>query len=115
MIGKKKNGEVNNSMGNGEAKELICMTHEHEIRWENAHGRGRHTGQWGIKGRKKTDKCNSIINKIYFKNLHFSFDKILSHFLHIITLVTINESKIGCIFIHLCHILLLSGRNLRIK
>ena len=27
-------------MGNGEAKELTCMTHEHEIRWENARGGG---------------------------------------------------------------------------
>ena len=24
-------GEVKNSMGNGEAKELICMTHVHEL------------------------------------------------------------------------------------
>ena len=28
-----KQGEVKNSMGNGEAKELICMTHGHELRW----------------------------------------------------------------------------------
>ena len=27
--------EVKNSMGNGEAKELICMTHRHEPRWGN--------------------------------------------------------------------------------
>ena len=33
-------GEVKNSMGNGETKELICMTHRHELsgagecRWE---------------------------------------------------------------------------------
>ena len=27
-----------NSMGNGEAKELICMTHEHELKWRNAVG-----------------------------------------------------------------------------
>ena len=26
-------GEVKNSMGNGEAKELICTTHGHELRW----------------------------------------------------------------------------------
>ena len=54
-------------MGNGEAKELICMTHGHELR-----GRGMLEGRWlqgrgGIKGRKKGDNCNSIINKIYFK------------------------------------------------
>ena len=27
-----RQGEVKNSMGNVEAKELICMTHGHEIR-----------------------------------------------------------------------------------
>lgn len=36
-------------------------------------------------------------------------------FLHVFTVVTINESVVGYIFIHLCHILLLSDRNLRIK
>ena len=30
-----RQGEVKNSMENGEAKELICMTHGHEERWEN--------------------------------------------------------------------------------
>ena len=28
--------EVKNSMGNGKAKELICTTHGHELRWVNA-------------------------------------------------------------------------------
>ena len=37
-------------MGNVEAKELICTTHGHELRWGNADGRGR--GRRGIKGRK---------------------------------------------------------------
>ena len=27
-------------MGNGEGKELICMTHGHELRWGNAGGKG---------------------------------------------------------------------------
>ena len=27
-----RQGEVKNSMGNGEAKELICTTHGHELR-----------------------------------------------------------------------------------
>ena len=27
-------------VGNGEAKELICMTHGHELRWGNYDGRG---------------------------------------------------------------------------
>ena len=34
-----RQGEVKNSMGNGEAKELMCMTHEHELRWGNDGGR----------------------------------------------------------------------------
>ena len=46
-------------MGNGEATELIFMTHRHELRGGNAGGR-RGTGQSGIKGRKKWDNCNSI-------------------------------------------------------
>ena len=53
-------------MGSGEAKELICTTHGHELRWGNAAGR-RGTGQRGIKGRKKWDNCNSRINKTYLK------------------------------------------------
>ena len=39
-------------MGNVEAKEFICMTHEHELRWKND-GRRGDTGKKGIKGRKK--------------------------------------------------------------
>ena len=31
-------GEGKNSIGSGEAKELICMTHGHELRWGNAVG-----------------------------------------------------------------------------
>ena len=39
-------------MGNGEAKELTCMTHGHELREENAGGDG--DTEWrGLKGRKK--------------------------------------------------------------
>ena len=34
-----RQGEAKNSMGNGEAKELICMTHGHELRWGNDGGR----------------------------------------------------------------------------
>ena len=39
-------------MGNGEAKELIRMTHGHELKWGNEGGRGV-TGPRGLKGRKK--------------------------------------------------------------
>ena len=56
-----------NSVGNGEAKELICMTSEHELRWGNAGGRAG-AGQRTIEGRKQWDNCNSIINKIHEKN-----------------------------------------------
>ena len=36
IIGRyKRDGEVKNSMGNGEAKELICMTHGHELKGGN--------------------------------------------------------------------------------
>ena len=53
-------------MGNGEVKELICMTQGHELRgrcwWEEGD-----TVWKGIKGRKKWDNCNCIINKIYLK------------------------------------------------
>ena len=31
-----REGEVKNSMGNGEAKELVSTTHIHELRWGNA-------------------------------------------------------------------------------
>ena len=35
-----RQGEVKNSIGNGEAKELICTTHGHELRWGNVGRRG---------------------------------------------------------------------------
>ena len=53
-------------MGNGEAKEFECIIHGHELRWGNDSGAGGVTEQRGIKGRKKWDNSNSIINKIYF-------------------------------------------------
>ena len=34
----KRQGEVKNSIENGEAKELICMTHGHELRGELPEG-----------------------------------------------------------------------------
>ena len=39
-------------MGNGEAKELICTTHGHELRWGNAGGRAGE-GRRGVKERKE--------------------------------------------------------------
>ena len=50
MVGTNRQREVKNSMGNGEAIELICMTHGHELRGGMLVGGG--TGQRGIKGRK---------------------------------------------------------------
>ena len=42
--------EVKNSIGNTEVKELICMTHGHELKQGNAGGRGI-AEQSGIQGR----------------------------------------------------------------
>ena len=50
-----RQGELKNSIRNGEAKELICMTHGHEllgVGGENTKGNGG-TRQRGIKGREK--------------------------------------------------------------
>ena len=46
IIGRAQNRqeEVKNSMGNGEAKELICKTHGHELSWGNDGGRGLQGG-----------------------------------------------------------------------
>ena len=46
-----KQGEVKNSMGNGESKELTCMTHGYELRQKNDSGRG-YAGWRGIRGEK---------------------------------------------------------------
>ena len=47
---KYRQGEVKNSIGNVEAKDLICMTHGHDVRWGN--DGGGCAGCRGIKGRK---------------------------------------------------------------
>ena len=69
IIGRHKRDreEVKNCMGNGEAKELIGMTHGYELRVGNAGWQGEVTGQRGIKWRKKWDNCSNIINKIIKK------------------------------------------------
>ena len=46
-----RQGEDKNSIGNVEVKELICMTHGHELRGESTGGRVG-TGWRGIKGEK---------------------------------------------------------------
>ena len=52
-----------NSRGNIKAKELICMTHGHELWGGCVEARGC-TGWSAVKG-GKWDNCNSLINKIY--------------------------------------------------
>ena len=47
-----RQGEVKYSIGNGEAKELICMTLRHELRAEENNGGKGSTGQRRIKERK---------------------------------------------------------------
>ena len=47
MVGTNRQGEVKNTIGQGEAKKLTCMTHGHELRWGNAGGRWG-TGRRGI-------------------------------------------------------------------
>ena len=46
-----RQGEVKNSIGNGEIKELICTTHGHELREGNAEGQVG-AGQGRMKGGK---------------------------------------------------------------
>ena len=54
-----------NNIGNIEVKELICMTHGHELYGGNVGGRGW-AGWSGVKG-EKWDNCSSIINKYILK------------------------------------------------
>ena len=63
MVGRKQTGEVKNSTGNVEAKELMCMTYGLELKGRNAGGR-EWAGCRGIKG-GKWDNCNSIINVFF--------------------------------------------------
>ena len=53
-------GVVKNSVGNGEAKELICTTRGHELKEEMLVGEGCKAE--GNKGEKR-DNYKSIINK----------------------------------------------------
>ena len=40
MVGRNRQGEVKNSIGNVEVKELICMTHGHELKRGSVGRRG---------------------------------------------------------------------------
>ena len=62
-----RQGDIKNSIGNGEAKEVMCMTLGHELRRGLLEGMGLlGRVEEGAKG-ENWDKCNNIINKIYFK------------------------------------------------
>ena len=50
-----RQGEVKNSVGNGEAKELICMTLGHELRWGMLLGGGVEGG-----GEKRGEKMGQL-------------------------------------------------------
>ena len=52
MVGTKE-GDVKNSIGNAEAKELICTTHGHELRRGLMGGRGA-LGGVGQRGKIRT-------------------------------------------------------------
>ena len=39
MVGRNRQGKGKNSIGNVEAKELLCMTHGRELKGRNAGGR----------------------------------------------------------------------------
>ena len=55
-------GMLKNSIGNGDAKELTCKTHGHELR----EGLLERMGVLGGAGGGHWDNSNSIINKINF-------------------------------------------------
>ena len=57
------NGDINHSIGNGVAKELIHITHGHEQGWGDCLREWKGTGWWGPR-EKNWDNCNSIINKV---------------------------------------------------
>ena len=62
-----RQGEGKNSVGNVEAKELISMTHGHELWGGNVGGRGVGRREWS--GGGEWDNCNSIINKYILKKI----------------------------------------------
>ena len=48
-------------------------------------------GGWEIKGRKKWDNCNSIVNKIYLKNKHNITNK-MKHKNHMIISIDVEKA-----------------------
>ena len=89
---------VKNSVGNREAKELICTAHGHELKvGRNAGGWGKGAGRRGDKGEEKNwEKYNSIINKIYLKRRNN---------------ITMETFKIFCLFYSKTFLLFLMLKN----
>ena len=58
IIGRYKirQGDVKNSIGNGEAKEFICTAHGHELRWGMLGG-----GECRAEGNKGEEKRTTVI------------------------------------------------------
>ena len=56
-------GRIKNSIGNGEARELICMTHGHELRWGNAGGKAG----CRVKGNKEEIKNGTTVIALSIK------------------------------------------------
>ena len=84
-------------MGNGEAKELICTTHGHEL----SKGRMLVGGGYRVEGNKggKWGNCNSIINKMYFLKV-FGQQLFVSDFLSIGMKVIKKEKKSKRIYLY---------------
>ena len=56
-----RQGEVKNSVGNGEAKEIICMTHGHKVSGdEGVRDAGRKGGRYQAKGDKGEKKMGQL-------------------------------------------------------
>ena len=65
IIGRYKiDREVKNNIENGEAKELTCTTHGHDLRGWGIAGENGGTRWRGAK-EENWEYCNSVINKIY--------------------------------------------------
>ena len=54
LVGREQTGDVKNSIGNGEAKELICMTHRYELRG------GLLNKMWVPESRAQVDKLGQL-------------------------------------------------------
>ena len=80
-------------------KNLICTTHGHELKWGGMLVGGECRAE-GNKGRKKWDKCNSIINKVYLERINNKTENSVPHLTshtpglnsHLCPLVVILES-----------------------